>query len=211
MPPSVVTVVSDAPPTDAPSDGSRLRSQESRRKIVQALMELVRDGQLEPSAEVVAERAGVGLRSVFRHFKDMEGLRREMSEIVEGELRELVDRPFAGATWRDHLTDVVHRRAEVFERVMPYRRAGSLQAHRSSFLQSNKARVNHTLRVTLRAILPEALATDATLFEALDLTLSFESWIRLRHDQALTPDDARRVWERTVRALIAEAEDPTTP
>ena len=66
--------------TDAksPIDGRHLRSQLSRDNIVTAMLELIEAGAISPSAEDVAARARVGLRSVFRHFKDMESLRREM-------------------------------------------------------------------------------------------------------------------------------------
>ena len=63
-------------------DGRRLRSQVSRAKIVEALMTLVEAGQVDPSAEEVAATAGVGLRSVFRHFKDMESLRRNRGRFL---------------------------------------------------------------------------------------------------------------------------------
>lgn len=188
-----------------PQDGRRLRSQESRRRIVEAMMALVRDGVLEPSAELVAERAGVGLRSVFRHFKDMEGLRREMSEIVEGELRVIVTRPFVTTTPQERLRELIDRRVEAFERVMPYRRAGNLQVHRSQFLQANNRRLNDTLRSTLKTVVGPAIAGESQVFEALDLALCIESWIRLRHDQGLDADAARAVLVRVTSALMGSA------
>jgi AcrR family transcriptional regulator len=60
-------------------DGRRLRTAESRRRVVAALLDCVRDGDFDPSAEVVASRAGVGLRTVFRLFTDKEGLFRQMT------------------------------------------------------------------------------------------------------------------------------------
>ncbi len=59
-------------------DGRLQRSERSREAIVQALYELVGEGSLLPTAEQVAERAGVGIRTVFRHFSDMEKLFSEM-------------------------------------------------------------------------------------------------------------------------------------
>ena len=41
---------------------------------IDALQELVHEGVLVPTAQTVAERAGVGIRTVFRHFDDMETL-----------------------------------------------------------------------------------------------------------------------------------------
>ena len=43
------------------------------------MLELVAQGNLEPSADQIADIAKVGRRSVFRHFKDMDTLYREMT------------------------------------------------------------------------------------------------------------------------------------
>ena len=58
--------------SDQKSDGRRQRSQRSRQKILEAMWALMLDGDMDPSAADIAEKAGVGLRSVFRHFEDMD-------------------------------------------------------------------------------------------------------------------------------------------
>ena len=67
------TIDRPTPPTEE-RDGRRLRSQDSRARIVAAMLDLIREGEIAPSAELVASRANVGLRTVFRHFKDMDSL-----------------------------------------------------------------------------------------------------------------------------------------
>ena len=52
-------------------DGRRLRSERSRQAIIDAMMELIGEGNLVPTAQQASERAGVGIRTVFRHFSDM--------------------------------------------------------------------------------------------------------------------------------------------
>ena len=183
------------------TDGRRLRSADSRRRIVEALMLLVERGDLEPSAETVAEQAGVGLRSVFRHFKDMEGLRREMNAIVEARLRGIVEHPLPGDSWRDRLHALIARRAGAFETVMPYRRAANAQRHRSELIRAKSGELNRVLRASLLGVLPPGIDDDT--FEALDLALCLESWIRLRHDQGLDPVRAHRVMTRAAEALLA--------
>lgn len=93
-------------------DGRRLRSEDSRRRIIAALLDLVQEGDYDPSAETVAERAGVGLRSVFRHFKDMESLRGEIMHRIISLVAEIRAKPFPGPTWRENLDEVIKRRAE---------------------------------------------------------------------------------------------------
>ena len=199
-----MTMSAARPDTDIPdtvTDGRRLRSADSRRRIVAALMQLVEAGDLEPSAESVAEKAGVGLRSVFRHFKDMEGLRREMNAIVEARLRGIIDNPLPGSDWRERLDALITRRVEAFETVMPYRRAANAQRHRSDLIQAKSAELNRVLRAALVGVLPSGLDDDT--FDALDLALCLESWIRLRHDQSLDASRARRVMARAAEALLA--------
>ena len=55
-------------------DGRRLRSERSKQAIIDAMMDMISEGNLMPTARQVSERAGVGIRSVFRHFEDMENL-----------------------------------------------------------------------------------------------------------------------------------------
>ncbi len=67
----------ESEPTQA-IDGRTLRANNSRQKIVDAMLSLVRAGDISPSAESVATTANVGLRTVFRRFSEMEILYREM-------------------------------------------------------------------------------------------------------------------------------------
>src|SRR5271166_5670392 len=82
--PRAQTMRSDAKAALA-MDGRQRRSARSREGIVQALFELVGSGVLRPTAQQVAETAGVGIRSVFRHFADMESLFAEMQARLEAE------------------------------------------------------------------------------------------------------------------------------
>ncbi|QUD90870.1 TetR family transcriptional regulator [Phenylobacterium montanum] len=157
------------------------------------MVELVQEGQIAASAEQVAERAQVGLRTVFRHFNDMDSLFREMSLIVEDRVaREIEGGQFDGP-WPERLAEVVRRRAALFELITPFKRAEASQRHRSRFLEQDIQRLNGRLRELLREIAPPEIVADAATFEALDLLFSFEAWDRLRREQRLSPDAARAV------------------
>jgi AcrR family transcriptional regulator len=177
-------------------DGRRRRSHDSRARIVAAMLALVRAGEVSPGAEQVAEHAEVGLRTVFRHFKDMDSLYGEMSKLIEGELVELTTRPLAGATWRERLAELVARRAVVFEKIGPFRRASEIHRHRSRFLEAGHARLGAQLRAVLTREAPPEILADPSRLEVLDLLLSFEAWNRLRRDQGLAPADAEAVLTR---------------
>lgn len=195
---------SNAAPQDSPeeSDGRRRRSLDSRARIVAAMLELVREGAVTPGAERVAARADVGLRTVFRHFKDMDSLYGEMSKVVEKEFRVVVERPFTAPRGKERIVELVHRRAEVYETIAPFKRASEAHRHRSAFLEAGQARMVATSRKILQAELPPEVASDEPTFEALDLLLSFEAWNRLRREQGLSAARARQTVEATVRRLF---------
>ncbi|MCX8500047.1 MAG: TetR/AcrR family transcriptional regulator, partial [Caulobacteraceae bacterium] len=151
----------------------------------------------------VALRAQVGLRSVFRHFKDMDSLYSEMSQVIEAEIVKTYYRPHIGRTVSERLTDLISRRAGLFERIGPFRRASTTLAHRSSFLASEQRRMSAGLRKILEDALSPEIIADKAKVEALDLLLSFDSWNRLRRDQNLSPSEAEAVIGAAVARVIA--------
>lgn len=184
------------------TDGRRRRGLDNRARIVAAMLEIVRGGELAPSAEQVADRADVGLRTVFRHFQDMDSLYREMSVVIEGEMAQVIAAPFKADTWQGRVVELVARRAVGFEKIAPFQRAGAVARHRSRFLSTDRAKLARVSRQILLAQLPDDVARDTTLVDALDLVLSFEAWSRLRVEQGLTSKEARVVLEATVRKLL---------
>ena len=184
------------------ADGRRRRSQDSRARIVQAMLELVREGGVSPSAELVAARADVGLRTVFRHFNDLDSLYREMSAVIETELMALVHTPFKGATWRERVLELVERRGWAYERIGPFKRASEVHRHQSPALAADHARMVEISREILRQQLPAELAKDRVRFEAIDLLLSFDAWNRLRRDQDLSPKRATEVLQAMIASLL---------
>jgi AcrR family transcriptional regulator len=182
-------------------DGRRRRSRDSRSRIIAAMIELVRGGDITPSAADVACRAGVGLRSVFRHFNDMESLYREMTDLIESDLRARAALPFKGETWRARIIEMVDRRGAGFEAVAPMIRAASALRHTSAVLRDDHTRMVAALRALLRQQAPRG-ALDRPRLQALELLLSFESWNRLREDQGLTVAETRKVLRTAIEALI---------
>lgn len=188
--------------SDPIADGRRRRGLDNRARIVAAMLELVQSGEVAPTAEQVAARADVGLRTVFRHFQDMDSLYREMGPVIAGALRAVADRPFRSDDWRGRVIELVERRAFVFEQIAPYERASAVSRHRSPFLADAHARLVAAAREILKAQLSPDATIDALTLEALDLLLSFETWARLRDDQGLSAKRAREVVEAAVRKLV---------
>ncbi|MBS0469667.1 MAG: TetR/AcrR family transcriptional regulator [Proteobacteria bacterium] len=186
------------PVSRSKSDGRLRRSAESRAAIVNAMVALVREGNPAPSAEQVAIRGKVGLRSVFRHFKNMESLYREMNDIILAEILPLAERPFAAQNWRGRLDELIVRRADIFERILRLKTAA--EATRSKFIEDEARRFVAYQRNGVSALLPAALRKSK--LEALDLAFSFETWRRLRREQRLSPVKAKAVVSAIVASLV---------
>jgi AcrR family transcriptional regulator len=191
---------------DEPADGRHRRSMSSQRRIVQAMLELVAEGNIVPSADEVSDRAGVGRRSVFRHFSDMDSLYREMQSILQAQFAAIAQQPFKTTHWRDQVLELVERRANAFERMAPYLRAGIVHRHQSVILREGHTRFVAILRALLVYRLPPDVAGDHVLVDAIDLLISFETWHRLREEQRLNPTQARQIISTTVNALLDERE-----
>lgn len=188
--------------SDKPSpDGRRRRSEQSRDKIVAAMLELTAEGAITPTAEDVASRAGVGLRSVFRRFKDMESLYHEITVRLSKNY-EMWLVPFESDDWRGQLTETIDRRLTTYEKLMPFRRAADAHRHESPMIQAEHDRIVAMMRARLKEVLPPELARQEELFETLDLLLSIESWQRLRTVQKLSAAKSRALVDRQIELLL---------
>jgi AcrR family transcriptional regulator len=188
-------------PAAASGDGRRARSRSSRAKIVAAMLDLVAGGEVAPGAAQVAGVAGVGLRSVFRHFRDMDALYREMAEAIESQILPILMRPPEGATWQQRLFDIAARRATIFETIMPYRISANVRRFESAFLMEGYRRQLRLEAEALAVHLPPAVRADTEGARGLNVILSFNTWRLLRHDQNLAPDEAAAV----VRRMLGDA------
>ncbi|MFI5300624.1 MAG: TetR/AcrR family transcriptional regulator [Polyangiales bacterium] len=185
------------------TDGRVLRGARSHHRIVQALYELVREGHVAPTADEVAERAGVGTRTVFRKFDDLEALYRSLGDRLEVEVTELAAHTPPTGQLVEDLRTLVARRRRIFEHLAPFRRAGRIVRHTSPVLRAQDAVLARALRAGLVAVVGPHLSPLSTdRLEALDVLLSFEAWDRLRDEQHLSAKRAEQVIFEASMSLI---------
>jgi AcrR family transcriptional regulator len=187
------------------TDGRRLRSQDSKRKIVAAMLELVREGQIAPTAEEVAQRAEVGLRTVFRRFKDMESLYAEMAVAISEQVAPIIEETVRFEHWSQNFSHLVERRLRVYEVIMPYRVAAEVLKFQSNVLHLHHLQIVRAERELLRSALPSSYTKDKLIIEGLEAVLSFDMWNQLRNDQNLKADEANDVIIRILSRLLPEA------
>jgi len=185
------------------ADGRVRRGQHNREKILQAIYELVRENQTEPTALQVAARAQVGARTVFRHFADMDALRSDMQARVQSEIVPLLlEEVSTEGDLPTRLEAIVRKRSRIFDHLAPFRRAGATNRAQT---EEGRAQLAQFLRRELKQVLaPELKNAPTELLEAVDLLASFEAWERLRRDQHLGRERAQKVVLQTLLALVEE-------
>ncbi len=196
------TMVAGAEAEGIKVDGRRERSATSRRRILDAMIDLIESGLPSPTAEAVAARAGVSLRTVFRHFEEMENLHLEIAGLVFERVRPILDEPFLVRSWPEVLHEVVARRAEFFETMAPFKTAIDVHRHRSRAIAAQHRRFAAMSRDLMAAAFPADIVADAETFELLQLALSIEAWQRLRDQQALSVREAERAVIRLALAIV---------
>ena len=187
------------------TDGRVRRSERSRAAIIDAVLELVSEGVLLPTAQQIAERAGVGIRSVFRHYTDMESLFEAMSERWRSEALSFLAHPPENATLEDRALALVRRRAELFERFAPIQRSKLLLVWKSEDVRRDQEAGYTALRRERERWLPELDAADPAIVEALEATTSFAHWNQLREGQRLDGAQLLAALEVQVLALVRAA------
>ncbi len=149
------------------------------------MLELIGEGSLSPTAQQVAERAEVGVRTVFRHFSDMETLFATMNEEITAEVTSLFVDDVQTGPFEERVDALIDRRVAIFGKLAPYFRSSTLQRWRSHFLQEEHERTTRVFRRDLRRWLPEIESAPVDVADAIELMLSFEAWNRLRMEQRL--------------------------
>lgn len=159
---------------------------------------------MNPTAVIVAERAGVGLRTVFRHFEDMESIFEEMTNELKVVIMPRVLAPLESETWRDKLFELADRNADIFEDVFPMQVALIIRRFQSDFLSEQYKSEVDLLRSVLKSILPPQIVKDRILFAAIEVNLTFATWRRLREDQNLSIANAKKTIQLTLSALLKD-------
>ncbi len=187
-------------------DGRVRRGASNHEAIVQAIYELICESHLPPTIDDVAKRAGVGRRTVFRQFEDLDALYRTLGERVLREAMSLIVLAPPSGNLETDLDALLQRRARVFEHITPFRRAARLVRHESALLQEQDRMATMSFRAALLAVVGSHLNRESEdTLEALDLLLSFESWERLRHQQKVSVKRARQILAAAALTLVTAA------
>ena len=188
-------------------DGRTARGQRTRSAVVDALLALQEEGDLEPTAQRVAARAGVALRTVFGHFSDMETLWAQAGERELAKIAALADSPPGDLPLEERVDRFCASRARVLEAVLPVLRAARLREHASAALRRNReifaaAGDAEVDRVFATELAPLDEQERAVVRSAFHVVAGGQAWELLRCQRGLEPDEAAEVLRWTVRRIV---------
>lgn len=184
----------------AKQDGRTLRSVRSQKLIVAAVIKLIRAGNLEPTAQVVADESGVGIRTVFRQFDDMENLLKS----VDAELSKDYDFEVKfdpSSSFNDRLSVVINNLNSGYKRHKLIMFMTVSKMWKYKFLQENYMNYQKKIKQKTEEIIPEVLNFDDESQHLFHATLSFALWSRLQ-GQGLDKDQIKSAMFRQCMMIL---------
>jgi TetR/AcrR family transcriptional regulator, regulator of autoinduction and epiphytic fitness len=196
--------------TNTPRDGRTVRAERTRQALVDALLALLYEGELRPTAERIAERAGVSERSLFQHFADREALYQAVAVQQYERVAPSLEPVDLTLQLPERIDAFVSQRARLLEDVTPVRRAALLLEPDSEvvagWLQSvrrQKAReVERVFRAELDT-LEQPRRGEVT--GALVAASAWTFWESLRAHQRLSVDRSREAMRHAISSLLGES------
>lgn len=198
-----------APAAATPVDGRLARRDRNRAAVLDAIIDLFTEGDLDPSPELVARRAGISPRSVYRYFDDREALQREA---IAHHLTKVL--PFAqipdlgeGPLHRRIPTFVAHR-LRLYETVAATARATRQRAATDDIVREQLEWTRRNLRGQIeRQFAPELDAmpprTRRARVAALDALCELEALDHYRVHRGFSTSETETLLVDALHALLA--------
>jgi AcrR family transcriptional regulator len=200
--------------TTAPSDGTAFDGRHARRvrnrdAVITAMVEFLGEGEPRPTAQMVAERSGVSLRSVFRYFAHLDELFAVAIERYhERDGEGLVFRqPLPGTTlderveaWVEHR--VVRCGAVARTWVTLYGRRDEDAAISAAIERARTVSVRAVEQLFAPELAHLAARERAMAVAALHSATSIEAWRNLVDAHGLDADGQRHAFRKLVRGAL---------
>ena len=171
--------------------------------MINAALILIEEGNFAPTAKQISARAGVGIRSFFRQFEDMDQFFAAVDEHTVGSFWEsFLHEGDRGGTLTERLDSIVATYAKAFEEHRSLLLATKSLRWSSRVLKENYERYQQISRANKERWLPEMSQLPLDERELADAYLSFEMWHRLRDIQGLSCCAAQAVILKALTRLL---------
>jgi AcrR family transcriptional regulator len=189
-------------------DGRSLRRERNRQDIVNALLDLIETGETEISAALIASKAGLSERSIFRYFDDVNDLYRSVCDLAFSKEIEYALIDDAGVGSLDtKIENFVNQRVRIYtmnEKIAPAAR---------SFAFKNPIIKNQLVvgRKLLRTQIIKHFAEELSAFDKqqqqvavsiIDSLTTFEYYDMMRSDQKMSVQAIKSVLTESIRKAL---------
>jgi AcrR family transcriptional regulator len=189
-------------------DGRTLRRTRNRTAVIAALLAIIREGNLRPSASEIADRAGVSHRSIFRYFDDLDDLRQTAIDQAFSEARPLAGIPDIGSgTLEQRIAAIVDARMTLFESVDETMQLARTQAPSMPSIDEGIAEIAQAFRTQVaQHFAQELAATQETdrglLVDGIVVLTGYESYSIHRRLLGSDAERTRAAWVCALCALL---------
>ena len=160
-------------------DGRNLRSINSQKLIVDACIKLFKAGNLEPTAQQVADESGVGIRTVFRQFDEMENLFKSVDAVLSKDY-DFEVRYDPSSSFDARLQSTISHMNAGYEKHKLIMFMTVSKMWKYEFLRKNYLMYQDLIKSKTEEILPEVLSFDTESRHLFHASLSFAMWTRLQ-------------------------------
>ncbi|MGC1676912.1 MAG: TetR/AcrR family transcriptional regulator [Candidatus Binataceae bacterium] len=190
-----------------PADGRAARGHRARAAVAAAMLDLLNDGVVKPTAVQIAARAGVSLRLVFHHFEDLEAILADAAELQFERLRPLVRSVSPSLALDRRIAEFVRIRSELHEAVSPVRRASIRLEPFSPVIAARLGVARASLRSEAGRVFQRELRTRhlnerRDTLAALEAISAWEIWEVMRVQQNLSIAQARKAIAHAIAAIV---------
>ena len=192
---------------DVPVDGRRARRERGRTAVIDAMFDLLQDGKIPPPVDLVAERSGVSVSTIFRYFQNLDTLQVQTFErFLErfGPLIAPCGAPDAPRSSR--IAGFAAARLDLYEQAGTIMAVGRLRALEHEPLVGATSRMRGLLAEQVRSWFDTEMraapgTASADLAPAVDAFTSLEAWDVMRRTHSCSRPQIDRTWQRGIAAL----------
>ena len=188
-------------------DGRSMRAERNRRLVAEASLQLLEEGEAQPTAQMIARKSGVSTSTIFRLYEDLEAIR---DTVIQSRLEQvkhlLIDVP-RELPLEERITQLVNLRSQFYEKVAPIRRLVAPQRSTSELINkilTMNESAFFTRQKNLFADEIAGLRSGDEILQAVDNLMSWESWDRLRSIQKLSIRKSKQVLTAALTRLLTE-------
>ena len=174
-------------------DGRFARSKKTKDAIVRALLKLLRNTPF-PTAEQVAKESKIGLRTVYRQFKDMESIYLSLHEECMHSLNQIFNSDVdLNKSFKERVNFAISERLTIYEEYETLFIATISNSARLPTLVNQVAESYQIMRERFIEIVPEIKNLSTIKSDLLFARITFPPWFSLRkllkHDQKIIIDE----------------------